>query len=85
MLLACLQLNAWAVYNWENSGKMTQKYFILSCAKEMLMEDPEHLPLSKHLDLGEGLSPAAASTTPADRFHCRGEEEASIARSRKYK
>ena len=77
-------MNSWAVYNWEREEEMTQKEFIVSVAKDLLAEDPEHVELADSIP-PTILSPAAANTTPAMRFHCSGEQAASIARSRKYK
>ena len=81
----CIQLNAWAVYNWETtSGQLSQKNFIISVAQELMEEDPDHVCLDPVVTR-KVLSPAAVASTPAERFHCRREEAASIASSRKYK
>ena len=82
-MYAC-QLNSWAVYNWEREEEMSQKDFIVSVAKTLLAEDPEHVELTNFIP-PTILSPAAANTTPAMRFHCSREQVASIARSQKYK
>ena len=56
----------------------------VSVAKGLLAEDPEHVELAD-VPPPDELSPAAAATTPAMRFHCSHEQVASIARSKKYK
>ena len=81
-----IQLNSWAVYNWENDTDMTQKTFILSVAKALLEENDPFCSLTKAASVSPDLlSPAARETPPNDRFFCSKPHEASIATSRKYK
>ena len=88
-----LQINAWAVYNWENKTSMTQKEFIKSAALGMLRESNPVLARelsvpsqhSSDTESDDVLSPAAREVTPAARFFCSKPEKASIAKSKKYK
>ena len=88
---ACVQLNSWAVFNWQNGTNMTHKDFIVNVAITGLKEiDPENIDVyDPSRSMGEPdsdlLSPAAKETPPAQRFVCKREDPASIPRSRKYK
>ena len=71
---------------------MTQKDFILQVVKDLLKESTPDREFAKFVDGRDDsdssddlLSPAAKVVTPADRFVCKKEEEASISRSKKYK
>ena len=91
----CQQLNAWAIYNWENGTSMCQKLFQLEVARGLLKEcEPAH-PLCTPTILPAGedeegdsedlLTPSATKVTPAARFVCKKEHMASISKSKKYK
>ena len=82
-------MNSWAVYNWENGTKMCQKEFILQVCRAVLKEvgcEPKKSVITPGSDEEpDVLSPTAATTPVVARFSCKGEQVASIARSRKYK
>ena len=68
---------------------MTQKEFILKVCRAVLKEvgcEPRQSVLTPESDDdADVLSPTAATTPVATRFKCKGEQQASIALSRKYK
>ena len=69
---------------------MLHKEFIIEVCKGILREvDPGTKlvpnPSGDDTDSEDLLSPTAANTPTVHRFHCKGEERASIARSRHYK
>ena len=84
---ACMQLNSWAVYNWENDSTMSQKDFIISAAKGLLVESDPYCAMFGEASVSPDLlSPAAKATPPLHRFAvCRKPFRASIAASRNYK
>ena len=86
-MLTHTQLNSWAVYNWEKDAGITQKDFILSVTKGLLLESDPDCPIFFDADDASPdlLSPAAKETPPAGRFFCRKPAEASIAKSKQYK
>ena len=69
------QLNAWAVYNWENNRSMSQKEFIVQVAKGILSEidHPDRSLYSgdSETESPDLLSPTARVTPAMSRFVCR--------------
>ena len=86
-----LQINAWAVYNWENGSSMKHKSFIREVCDGIFKEigvslTPDiYVPPVNSSDSEDLLSPTAKQTPVLDRFVCTKQEPASIARSKKYK
>ena len=79
-----MQLNSWAVYNWENKKNMTHKMFILKAVKGILKEIGEYESDTDD-DSEDLLSPTAAVTPVPHRFKCNGEKRGSIAKSKHWK
>ena len=83
------QLNSWSVYNSQSGTDITHKNFIVSVCKGLLREFDPDCALGTDPSSGseseELMTPTARVTPPVSRFHCTKQEEASIARSKKYK